>query len=172
MQNISDCGLQSEAGVDAFALVADLLVPSAGAQVLTYVGEGKPLATVLLSPGSGLTKRDRQQIVSAHPLVCCTVRLEAPFEWQRSPSPDDFHPATLSWMMRSADHIAIWSAPFPQRSQEWGRANSQAIMYGAKFLLTIETCVEGDAQWRDLVQRWKRKRSQVVVFGPEGADAA
>jgi hypothetical protein len=138
------------------------LVPQSGAFFGTMIGEAKTIATILLSPGGGLSREDRK-FALAYPLVSGSVRGDL----QHAPSPGDFHQATLRWMIDNASDIAVWSAPFPQFADdvaEWGIA---AASNGARFTLTIETVAEKAAEWADLVRRWKRRAASVRFFGPE-----
>jgi hypothetical protein len=140
-------------------------LPQSGAQFLTIVGEAKTLAEVLLAPGDGLSRYHRQ-MAEAHPLVQCSVRGD-PDGIGLAPFPEHFDQTTLRWTIDNADHIAIWSAPYPQRCDDLRRWFICAVNAGARFITTIETNEDRASEWVDLVERWKRKTTSVRVFGPE-----
>ena len=141
------------------------LLPESGAEFYTFAGEANILATVILAPGGGLSKRHRK-LAMAHPLVSFNVR----GDWQRAPSPADFDPITLRWGISNASDIAVWSAPFPQFADDFAEWRDAAA--GARFVMTIETTIERAAEWADLVRRWKRRAASVRFFGPESVEAA
>ena len=114
--------------------------PQSGAQFHTIVGAAKTLAVVFLAPGDGLSR--------AHLAAL----------------PEHFHEITLRWMIHSADNIAIWSAPCPQRSDDMWKWDTDAVNAGAHFLTTIETNEDRAPEWAALIERWKRKSCRVVLF--------
>jgi hypothetical protein len=158
---------QGQSHVDPAVFAAELITPAAGARVVTLLSGGPPLGQVWLAPGSGLNRHDRQQIVSVHPQVCCAIRGEPALPWQEAPRPADFHGATLRWMLKSANYIAIWSVPFPQLAAECEAAGAQAVKDGATFTVLIETTAHAAAEWAALARRLKRKAAQLDFFGPE-----
>src|SRR5271156_2552716 len=136
--------------------------PQSGAQLRTIVGEAKTLAAVLLAPGAGLNRYHRR-MAEAHPLVQCSVRGD-PEGIGLAPLPEHFDQTTLRWTIDNADHIAIWSAPYPQRCDDVWRWGIGVVNAGARFVTTIETNEDRAPEWADLVERWKRKACPVELF--------
>lgn len=124
------------------------------------------LAQVFLSPGDGLSRYHRR-LAEAHPLVSCAVRGDP--GGRPAPLPDHFHRTTLQWIIYSADHIAIWSAPYPQRRDDLWRWGTDAVNAGGRFSTTIETTEARAPEWAVLVERWKRKACPVALFAAETA---
>jgi hypothetical protein len=145
-----------------------LIVPESGASLITIAGEAKTIAKVILAPGDGLSRRHRS-LALAHPhdLVCATVR----GDWQRAPSPADFDPVTLRWMIDNATDIAVWSAPWSLFADEVARWGIDAANNGARFLLTIDTVAEKASVWAAFVRGWMRRSAALTFFGP-GAGGA
>jgi hypothetical protein len=137
-------------------------IPQCGAELYTLAGEAKPVAAVLLAPGGGLTKRHRR-LAEAHDVVSCSIRADL----ENSPSPDAFDRITLRWAIYSADLIALWSAPFPQRADRLRRDYFQAVETGARFLTIIETNERCEPAWTAFIQRWKRKATPARTYAPE-----
>jgi hypothetical protein len=144
--------------------------PQSGAQFRTIVGEAKTLAVVFLAPGTGLNRAHRR-MAEAHPLVQCSVRGD-PDGIGLAALPEHFHEITLRWMIHSADNIAIWSAPCPQRSDDMWKWDTDAVNAGAHFLTTIETNEDRAPEWAALIERWKRKSCRVVLFSSVKATGA
>jgi hypothetical protein len=149
---------------DARHALYSLLIPESGASFSTIAGEAKTIAKVFLAPGDGLSRRHRN-LALLHPRVIFTVR----GDWQRAPSPKDFHQVTLRWGIDNADSIAIWSAPFPAFSDAFTEWRLTAVDTGARFVSMIETTIDRAAEWAALVWRWKRRSVSIQFFGPEGA---
>jgi hypothetical protein len=139
--------------------------PQSGAQFRTIVGEAKTLAVVFLAPGGGLSRYHRR-LAEAHPLVQCSVRGD-PDGIGLAALPEHFHEITLRWMIRQADNIVIWSAPYPQCADDVGRWGVGAANEGAHFVTTIETNEDRAPEWAALVARWKRKSCPVKMFSTE-----
>lgn len=139
-------------------------IPQFGASFQIIIGPAKTVGQIFLAPGDGVPMHIRDA-AKALPLVNCTVRGEA--DWGRpAPSPDAFHPLTLRWMMDNASHLVVWSAPYPSYCDEVARWSMQAVDDGARFILTIETTPEQAHNWLELIDRWKRRRTTVRIFGP------
>jgi hypothetical protein len=144
------------------------LIPYRGASLCTIAGSAKTLARVFLAPGSGLSKRHRD-LADAHPIVCAAIRGDS-YSNKAAPSPRVFHQPTVRWMLRQAHHVAIWSAPFPQFSDDLARWSLAAIEEGSLFGVTIETTPARVGAWERLVRQWRQPASRVRVFGPTGED--
>lgn len=137
-------------------------IPQSGAEFYTLAGEAKTVAQVFLAPGGGLSLYHRQ-LAESHPFVSCSLRGDAE-AGRPAPSPEDFHQATLRWAVRGADHIAIWSATYPQCADDFGRWGVGTANDGARFITTIETTEERATEWAALAARWKRKSCTVKMF--------
>ncbi len=171
LHDLDRCG-ETRESVSPLALATELILPAAGARVVSFVGDRKTVGQVFLAPGSGLSEHDCEQVIAAHAVVNCSIRAEAPHPWQEPPQPVDFHSGTLRWMFKTADYICIWSAPFPQYADEVATTGIKAIEDGAEFMVTIETTPERAAEWAELLRRWKRKKAKVAFFGPENGAPA
>lgn len=155
---------------DKAILAALINIPQSGAELYTIAGEANTLALILLAPGGGLSSYHRK-LAQAHPTISGTVRGEAE-TGRLAPSPGDFHQVTLRWMLKTASHVALWSAAFPQFADDVTRWGVDAVNNGARFLLTIESAAEKVAEWTALVRRLKRPSTTLTFFGPAVAEAA
>ena len=136
--------------------------PQSGAQLRTICGHAQTLALVLLAPGSGLNRAQRR-LANAHPLVRCSVRGD-PEGSGLAALPEHFHQTTLRWMIDSADRIAVWSAPCPERADDVRQWDADSINAGERFLTTIETNEDRATEWVAFINRWKRKVCSVELF--------
>jgi hypothetical protein len=136
-------------------------IPQSGPAFYTFAGE-KSVATILLAPGEGLSKKWRR-FAEKHEIISCAVRAD----FESAPPPEAFHQITLRWAIYSADCITIWSAPFPQFARDFRQDGFQAVENGARFLTTIETNELRAPEWAASIQRWKRKATHVRIYGPE-----
>jgi hypothetical protein len=144
----------------SLAVAALGLMPQSDAVLITWCeGEEKPLAQVLLAPGEGLSRYHRK-LAAAHPVVSCIVRGDR----RPTPAPSAFHQPTLRWAIRSADHIKVWSAPFPEACEDVKRCDKAAADAGCRFRTLIETNEEGEAEWLQLIERWRKRSTPIHVF--------
>jgi hypothetical protein len=142
------------------------MVPDRGANMAALINpDGTGFTRIFLAPmpgadSTGLAKKNRR-IAERSPIVYASVRADL----DRAYLPDDFHQVTLRWLVDSASHIALWSAPFPQRHDDVFAAGIAAHEAGGRFILQIECTPETQGPWLSLVNRWKRRAAVVEVFG-------
>lgn len=139
-------------------------IPQSGASFQIIIGRAQTAGQIFLAPGDGVSMHVRQ-CATELPLLNCTIRGDVEL-WRPAPSPNDFHRLTVRWMIDNASHIAVWSAPYPTHCDEVAQWGMQAAEDGARFILTIETTPERAESWLKLINRWKRRRTAVRVFGP------
>jgi hypothetical protein len=137
-------------------------IPQFGAEFYTLVGEAKTVAQIFLASGGGLNRHHRR-LAAAHPFVLCNVRGDSETGLPAR-LPAAFNQTTLRWAVYSADRIAIWCAPFPQRADDVGRWGVEEANAGARFITTIETAKGRAPEWVAFVERWKRKTCRVKAF--------
>jgi len=97
--------------------------------------------------------------------VMCTVRGDPGSIFLPAPSPGQFDEATLRWAIRSADEIAIWSAPFPELADEYAQWSVEAADRGARCITTIETTPDRASEWRHVADAWKPRKTRIRLFG-------
>jgi hypothetical protein len=146
----------------AAAMLGALVIPQQGASFCTLSGEGTTVASIFLAPGRGLTESQRR-CAEAHPIVSCHIRADLE-TGQPGLSPLAFHRATLRWAISNAARIGLWSAPFPEGTEEMRAWAIKAYGDGVRFTTVIETAPGATPEWKRLVEKYKRNAATVTCF--------
>jgi len=143
-------------------------IPQFGVSSYMITGDDGTITRVILAPGRGLTRTDRERILTTNRAIFCSVRGD--LGTYDPPSPADFHEEILRWAIRNARMLAIWSAPlqFPDPVAGWGTKLFWVIPC---FVTLVEASKKHVSEWSTLVGRWKHPDASVHFFGPGEAGA-
>jgi hypothetical protein len=152
--------------INAICTVYELLLPRP-VILSSTIDASATLAQVILSADDKLTANSRRFAMD-HQVVRCHVLGGG----QPAPTPNDFNPRALQWVIQSATHIALSRAGYPKSKKDVAGWGMRAVENGARFISIIEYPVEKFSEWLDVIRRSKRVEIPLQLFGLENVAVA